>query len=107
MTDTTHIIKTWGGSVTTSRHFWETEQQIVIDGLKRHCEDGIKNYGGIPIEFKYRSDDDLHVDDDGTPHQITRIMASYTFFMPNESEEQTLRKMAINEAQSEWYEDDY
>jgi hypothetical protein len=34
-------------------------------------------------------------------------MASYTFFMPNESEEQTLRKMAINEAQSEWYEDDY
>ena len=106
MTDTTHLIKTWGGQVTTSRQFWETEPQIVLYGLKRHCEDGIKKHGGVPIEFKHKADDDVHVSEDGTPQQITRINAAYTFFMPNESAEQTLRKMAINEAQSEWYEDD-
>ena len=107
MTRTTeHLLREYAVTMETSKETYETMANVMRDVLERQLHIETQQIGMTIQGVSHRNEAALVILEDGTPVEIVRLACVATGFMSAESAEQTLRKIEIANAQSEWFEED-
>lgn len=106
MTESTHLLKPYAMQVEVSKDNWRTMQHLVQDNLekelRRHCaQQGLSIHS---INHLHR--ESVHISEDGVMYETIIAACTALLYQLNESADQSVRKINIDDAQREWFEDD-
>lgn len=106
MSESTHLLKPYAVAVEVSKQNWQTMQHLVQDNLekelRRQCA-----YQGLTIHnISFIHTESAHISEDGVMYETVQAACKALVYQLSESAEQTVRKTVIDDAQSDWQEDD-
>jgi len=106
MTESTHLLKQYATQVEVSKEGWQTMQHLVQDNLERELRRQCAQKGLILHSVNHQHRESMHITEEGTLIETVIVVCSALVYHLNESAEQTLHKIDIANAQSDWTEDD-
>jgi len=106
MTTSQHLLRQYAVTMEVSKLAFETIADVMRSTLQRQLQMETEQIGMTVHKIEHRDIPATFITDDGEPVEIVKLACVATGYMSDESAEQTLRKLAIQEAQSDWTEDD-
>lgn len=101
-----HLLRQYAVTMEVSKQQFETMQDFMRDVLERQLRTETQQIGMTIQSVSHRHESALVILEDGTPVEIMKMACVAIGFMSAESAEQTLRKIEIDNASSEYFEDD-
>jgi len=105
MTTSEHLLRQYAVTMEISKLQYDTMYDFTRDVLERQLRTETQQIGMTIQSISHRHEEALVILEDGTPVEIMKMACVATGFMSAESSEQTLRKIQIDNAQSEWTEE--
>jgi hypothetical protein len=106
MTTSEHLLRQYAVTTEISKLQHETMSAVMTDVLERQLRMETSAIGMTVHSVTHRAEPTLIFMEDGEPVEIVKLACIATGYMSDESAEQTLRKIDIANAQSDWTEDD-
>jgi hypothetical protein len=106
MTESTHLLKQYATQVEVSKEGWQTMQHLVQDNLEKELRRQCAQNGLTVHSINHQHRESMHITEEGTLIETVIAFCSALVYQQNESAEQTLRKIDIANAKSDWTEDD-
>jgi hypothetical protein len=106
MTESTHLLKQYAMQVEVSKEGWQTMQHLVQDNLEKELRRQCAHKGLTVHSINHQHKESIHITEEGTLIETVIVFCSALVYQLNESAEQTLRKIEIDNASSEYFEDD-
>jgi hypothetical protein len=106
MTTSQHLLRQYAVTTEISKLQHETMPDVMTDVLERQLRMETSAIGMTIQSISHRHQPSLFICEDGTVLPIVKLACIATGYMSDESAEQTLRKIHIANAQSDWTEDD-
>jgi hypothetical protein len=105
---TEHLIRTLARETQVSAMMFDQPDimRFVTEELTHHLHQDAQRYRMTITKMNIRTNADFTIDEDGVMHKFYRVAAVAQGYMPDESVEQALRKIDIDNASSEYFEDD-
>lgn len=106
MTESTHLLKPYAVAVEVSKQNWQTMQHLVQDNLEKELRRQCAHQGLTIHNISFMHTESMHITEDGLMYETVQAACKALVYQLNESAEQTLHKMRIDNAQSDWQQDD-
>lgn len=106
MTESTHLLKQYAMQVEVSKEGWQTIQHLVQDNLEKELRRQCAHKGLTVHSINHQHKESMHITEEGTLIETVIVVCSALVYQFSESAEQTLRKIEIDNASSEYFEDD-
>lgn len=106
MTESTHLLKPYAVAVEVSKENWQTMQHLVQDNLEKELRRQCAHQGLTIHNISFMHTESTHISEDGVMYETVQAACKALVYQLNESAEQTLHKMRIDEAQQDWTEED-
>jgi hypothetical protein len=105
---TEHLLRTLVKEMQISSTTFEQADlmNFVTEELKQHLQEDAQRYHMTITRIDIRTAPDFIIDDDGIMRQFYRVAAVAQGFMPDESAQQTIRKIDIDNARHDWIDED-
>ena len=106
MTESTHLLKPYAVAVEVSKQNWQTMQHLVQDNLEKELRRQCAHQGLTIHNISFMHAESVHISEDGVMYETVQAACKALVYQLNESAEQTLHKMRIDEAQQDWQQED-
>jgi hypothetical protein len=92
--------------VEVSKQNWQAMQHLVQDNLETELRRQCAHQGLTIHSISFMHTESIHISEDGVMYETVQAACKALVYQLNESAEQTLHKIRIDEAQREWLDDD-
>ena len=106
MTESTHLLKQYATQVEVSKEGWRTMQHLVQDNLEKELRRQCAQKNLTVHSINHLHKESTHITEQGTLIETVIAYCSALVYQLSESAEQTARKIAIDDAESDWQDDD-
>lgn len=106
MTESTHLVKQFAVTMEISPLQFEKIGEFMRQVLKEQLDRETESIGMAITDVRHRQDFVTHISEEGMPYEVVRLACIASGYLTAESAEQTLRKIEIANAQSEWLDED-
>lgn len=106
MTESQHLMKQYATQVEVTKEGWQSMQHIMQDNIEKELRRQCAQQGLTVHSVKHLHRESMHITEEGVLMETVIAFCTALVYQHNESAEQTLRKIAIDDAQSDWQEDD-
>ncbi len=100
-----HLLRQYVVTMEVSKPQYDIMGDFMRDVLERQLRTETQQIGMVIRSISHRHEEALIILEDGTPVEVVKLACVATGFMSAESAEQTLRKIQIDNAQTEWTEE--
>lgn len=105
MTESQHLLKPYAVTMEVSKEGWQTMQHILQDQLEKELRRQCTQQGMTIHNISHMHTEALHITDEGRMVETVKAACKALVYQLDESAEQTLHKMRIDEAQQNWQEE--
>lgn len=106
MTQSQHLLKQYAVVVEVSKEGWQTMQHLVQDNLEKELRRQCAQQGLTIQSISHMHTESMHITEEGALIETVQAACKALVYQLNESAEQSVRKIAIDEAQQEWIDED-
>lgn len=106
MSESTHLLKPYAVTVEVSKENWQAMQHLVQNNLETELRRQCFQKGLTIHNISFMHTESVHISEDGVMYETVQAACKALVYQLNESAEQTLHKMRIDEAQQDWTDED-
>lgn len=106
MTESQHLLKPYAVAVEVSKQGWQSMQHLVQDNLEKELRRQCAHQGLTIHNISFMHTESMHITEDGIMMETVQAACKALVYQLSESAEQSVRKIAIDDAQQEWIDED-